>query len=90
MSTGVNATLIFHLEALPLGPDQVLEEVVEHRSDAVNHCRMEEHELDLAGQLVQHLDRLQTHDVVIPCQPTGMLILNNKYYMSMAANGYVK
>ena len=90
MSTGVNATLIFHLEALPLGPDQVLEEVVEHGGDPIDHRRMKQHTLDLARQLVQHLDRLQTHDVVIPCQPTGMLILNNKYYMSMAANGYVK
>ena len=61
-----------------MGADQVLEEVVEHGGDAIDHGRVQEHELDLAGQLVQNLDRLQTHDVVIASEPTGVMILNKK------------
>jgi hypothetical protein len=37
------------LEALPFRPDQVLEEVIEHGRDPVDHGRVQEHELDGAG-----------------------------------------
>ena len=41
---------VLHLEALPVRPDEVLEEVVEHSGDAVHHGGVRKHGADLGAQ----------------------------------------
>ena len=73
---------IRYLETFPFRSDEVFEEVVEHGRDPVDHGRVKKDEPDLAGQFVQHLDRLQTHDVVVPSKSTRVVILREFFLFS--------
>ena len=66
---------VLHLEALPVGPDELLEEVVEHGGDAVDHGGVREDGADLGAQPVQHLDGLLPHDVVVARQAAHVVVL---------------
>ena len=66
---------VLHLEALPVGPDEVLEEVVEHGGDAVDHGGVREDGADLGAQPIEHLDGLLTHDVVVARQAAHVVVL---------------
>ena len=43
---------VLHLEALPVGPDELLEEVVEHGGDPVHHGGVREHPVRAGAQPV--------------------------------------
>jgi hypothetical protein len=68
----------FYLKTFSFWANKIFEEVVKHGGDPVYHGWVKKDGPNFAGQLVQYLDRLQAHDVVVPSKPTRMLILKSE------------